>query len=84
MHANGLKEEVRDFFRGRRLRMNPKVRRLVAETELRPQDLIQPWFVFETDDASYKKAIGSMPGQFQLSIPQLLRQAEGAVKNGLV
>ncbi|EPR31075.1 delta-aminolevulinic acid dehydratase [Alkalidesulfovibrio alkalitolerans DSM 16529] len=72
-----------DFFRGRRLRMSPQVRRLVAETELRPQDLIQPWFVFETDDADYKKAIGSMPGQYQLSIPQLLRQAEGAVKNGL-
>jgi len=83
VRANGPKEDVRDFFRGRRLRMSPAVRRMVAETELRPQDLIQPWFVYETNDASYRKAIGSMPGQFQLSIPQLLRQAEGAVTNGL-
>ncbi|EPR44381.1 delta-aminolevulinic acid dehydratase [Desulfovibrio sp. X2] len=73
-----------DFFRGRRLRADPAIRRMTAETELRPQDLIQPWFAYETDDSKYKKPIGSMPGQYQLSIPELLRRAEKAVKNGLV
>ncbi|HBR06136.1 MAG TPA: porphobilinogen synthase, partial [Desulfovibrio sp.] len=54
-----------DVFRGRRLRRTPALRDLIRENEVRPQDLIQPYFVVE-GDANLRKPIGSMPGQFQL------------------
>ena len=72
-----------DFYRGRRLRMSPGVRALVRENEIRPADLVMPYFVVETDDADFKKPIGSMPGQFQLSLKQLEAQVAAAVANGL-
>jgi len=72
-----------DFYRGRRLRMNPGIRALVRENEIRPADLVMPYFVVETDDASFKKPIGSMPGQFQLSPQELEKTVGAAVKNGL-
>ncbi|MBI5519478.1 MAG: porphobilinogen synthase [Desulfovibrio sp.] len=73
-----------DFFRGRRLRMSPGVRALVRENEVRPADLVMPYFVVETDDPGFKKPIGSMPGQFQLSLKELEKQVGEAVKNGLM
>ena len=42
------------------------MRELVRENEVRPQDLIMPYFVVETDDDSFKKEISYMPGQYQL------------------
>ncbi|MDP2848675.1 MAG: porphobilinogen synthase [Humidesulfovibrio sp.] len=72
-----------DFHRGRRLRMKPGVRAMVRENEIRPADLVMPYFVVETDDAGFRKPIGSMPGQFQLSLQQLEKQVAAAVKNGL-
>ncbi|MGE4263472.1 MAG: porphobilinogen synthase [Desulfovibrio sp.] len=72
-----------DFHRGRRLRMNPGVRAMVRENEIRPADLVMPYFVVETDDAGFKKPIGSMPGQFQLSLQELEKQVAKAVKAGL-
>ncbi|HWR05037.1 MAG TPA: porphobilinogen synthase [Humidesulfovibrio sp.] len=72
-----------DFYRGRRLRMSPGVRALVRENEIRPADLVMPYFVVETDDQDFKKPIGSMPGQFQLSLGELEKQVAAAVKNGL-
>ncbi|HBE94202.1 MAG TPA: porphobilinogen synthase [Desulfovibrio sp.] len=71
-----------DVFRGRRLRRTPALRDLIRENEVRPQDLIQPYFVVE-GDANLRKPIGSMPGQFQLG-PKALEKAVGAaVKKGL-
>jgi porphobilinogen synthase len=72
-----------EFFRGRRLRMHPGVRALVRENEIRPADLVMPYFVVETDDQDFKKPIGSMPGQFQLSLSQLEKQVAAAVDKGL-
>ena len=72
-----------DFHRGRRLRMSPGVRAMVRENHVRPEDLVMPYFVVETDDSAFKKPIGSMPGQFQLSLPELEKQVGAAVKNGL-
>ncbi|XPV75276.1 MAG: porphobilinogen synthase [Desulfovibrio sp.] len=72
-----------DFHRGRRLRKTASIRDLVRESEIRPQDLIMPYFVVETDDQEFKKPIASMPGQFQLSLKQLEIQVGEAVKNGL-
>jgi porphobilinogen synthase len=72
-----------DFHRGRRLRSSLTMRELVRENEVRPQDLIMPYFVVETDNDSFKKEISSMPGQYQLSLKQLEKQVDAAVKNGL-
>lgn len=72
-----------EFHRGRRLRMSAGVRALVRENEIRPADLVMPYFVVETDDTGFRKPIGSMPGQFQLSLHELEKQVGAAVKNGL-
>lgn len=72
-----------DFYRGRRLRSSLTMRELVRENELRPHDLIMPYFVVETDDDAFKKEISSMPGQYQLSLKQLEKQVGKAIANGL-
>lgn len=72
-----------DFHRGRRLRRSPVIRDLVRETTLSANDLMMPYFVYETDDENYKKEVSSMPGQFQLSLKQLELTVEKAVANGL-
>lgn len=59
------------------------MRELVRENELRPHDLIMPYFVVETDDDAFKKEISSMPGQYQLSLKQLEKQVGKAIANGL-
>lgn len=72
------------FHRGRRLRATPELRTLVRETApLLVEDLIQPYFVVETEDRNFRKEISSMPGQFQLSLGQLEKQVERAVDTGL-
>ncbi len=72
-----------DFFRGRRLRRTPALREMVREHEVRARDLIMPYFVVDTEDASFRKPIASMPGQFQLSLPEFETQVEAAVRTGL-
>ncbi|MFO7818399.1 MAG: porphobilinogen synthase [Thermodesulfobacteriota bacterium] len=72
-----------DFFRGRRLRHDAGVRDLVRETFLRPEDLVQPYFVLETEDRDLRVPIEAMPGQAQLSLPRLLEQVARAVDSGL-
>ncbi|WP_462323340.1 porphobilinogen synthase [Desulfoplanes sp.] len=71
------------FYRGRRLRRTPALRDLIRETELRPQDLVQPYFVVETDDPSLSHPIASMPGQNQYSLPKLEERVAQAVDTGL-
>ena len=72
------------FHRGRRLRSTPELRTLVRETApLLVEDLIQPYFVVETQDRNFRKEIGSMPGQFQLSLGELEKQVERAMDTGL-
>ena len=72
------------FHRARRLRSTPELRTLVRETApLLVEDLIQPYFVVETEDRNFRKEIGSMPGQFQLSLGELEKQVERAVDTGL-
>ncbi len=72
-----------DFYRGRRLRNSVALRELVRENAVTANDLIMPYFVVETDDDDFMKEIGSMPGQYQLSLKQLERKVGNAIKNGL-
>jgi len=71
------------FFRGRRLRRSPALREMLRETRLAAANLIMPYFVAETDDTAYRKEIGSMPGQFQLSSAALKQHMAEAVDAGL-
>ena len=63
-----------DFARHRRLRQSEGLRRLVAETRLTAADFVYPLFV--TQGQSVRDEIASMPGQYQISVDQIGREAE--------
>ena len=67
--------------RPRRLRRTPALRRLVAETDVRPHQLVLPLFVRE--GATEAKPIGSMPGVVQHTRETLKKAAAEAVVAGL-
>ena len=58
----------------RRLRYNPAVRDLVRETQLNPRGFIFPLFVCAGE--GLKKEIGSMPGNYQMSIDQIVAECQ--------
>src|SRR5215469_3925567 len=60
--------------RPRRLRTSESMRRLVRETRLNPAQFILPLFVCPGDGV--KREIASMPGNYQLSIDNLVRECE--------
>jgi len=62
------------LYRPRRLRLNENIRRMVRETKLSPDDFIYPMFV--THGKGVKKEISSMPGNFQQSIDNIVRDCE--------
>ena len=61
-------------YRPRRLRRSASIRGLMRETELSPRQLIYPMFV--TEGKAVRECIETMPGQFRLSIDELLRECE--------
>jgi porphobilinogen synthase len=67
--------------RPRRLRSTPALRRLVAETELRPRHLVLPMFVKE--GAAEPVPISSMPGVVQHTRDTLRKAATEAVQAGV-
>jgi porphobilinogen synthase len=66
--------------RPRRLRGTPALRALVRETELNARDFIYPLFVRHGEGRS---EIRSMPGVFQLSVDESVREAEAAARSGV-
>ncbi|GLY79890.1 porphobilinogen synthase [Actinoallomurus iriomotensis] len=67
--------------RPRRLRRTPAMRRLVAETQVRPSDLVQPLFVKE--GITEPLPIGSMPGVVQHTRDTLRKAAHDAAEAGV-
>jgi porphobilinogen synthase len=67
--------------RPRRLRRTPALRRLVAETAVRPSQLVLPLFVAEGLDEP--REISSMPGILQHTRDTLKKAANEAVEAGL-
>jgi porphobilinogen synthase len=65
----------------RRLRRTDALRSLVRETSIEPGDLIYPLFLCPGEGV--RNAVGSMPGVFNLSIDEALREAEEAASLGL-
>jgi len=66
--------------RPRRLRATPALRALVRETELNPRDFIYPLFVRH---GKGRTEIRSMPGVYQLSVEEAVREADVAMTAGV-
>ena len=62
------------FKRFRRLRINPAIREMVLETSVCASDFIYPLFIVE--GKGIKKEISSMPGVFQMSLDEILKECE--------
>ncbi len=69
------------FTRTRRTRRTETLRALVRETRLDPAQFIYPLFV--THGSNVRTHIDSMPGQYQLSIDQLEREARELAEVGV-
>jgi porphobilinogen synthase len=67
------------FDRFRRKRINPVLRDLLQETHLRVDDFIYP--LFARSGTGIKDEVGSMPGVFQMSIDEIVKEC--AVLKGL-
>ncbi len=67
--------------RPRRLRRNDTLRALVRETHLTPNDFVYPLFVCEGEGV--RREINSMPGCFNLSIDELVKEVEATVRVGV-
>ncbi|KYH33145.1 porphobilinogen synthase [Neomoorella mulderi] len=67
--------------RPRRLRQNETLRAMIRETEINVRDLIYPFFVIHGQ--GIKNPVPSMPGVYQLSIDNLVKEAAGVVAAGI-
>jgi porphobilinogen synthase len=65
----------------RRLRRTESLRALVRETTLEPGDLIYPLFLCPGEGV--RRAVGSMPGVFNLSVDEAVLEAEQAARLGI-
>ncbi len=68
-------------YRPRRLRKNELFRRMVRETKLSVDDFIYP--LFAAAGKNVRKEIPSMPGVFQLSVPNLVREVKEVRRLGI-
>ena len=64
-------------YRPRRLRKNENFRRLVRETIVSVDNLVYPLFV--VGGKGVKKPIASMPGHFQMSVDNVVKEAREAL-----
>src|SRR5215471_18477186 len=69
------------LYRPRRLRESPLLRKMVRETQLRVENLVYP--LFTRHGRGVREPIASMPGQFRLSIDELLRECKDAASMGI-
>jgi porphobilinogen synthase len=69
------------FDRFRRTRLNPTLRSLVRETSIGTDDLIYPLFVRSGE--GIKTEVASMPGVYQMSLDEVIKECEEIRKLGL-
>jgi porphobilinogen synthase len=67
--------------RPRRLRRTEALRSLVRETHLAPDDLV--WPLFAVPGKKVRNAVKSMPGVFQLSVDELVAEAQEGYEAGV-
>ncbi len=68
------------MIRLRRLRANTKIREILQENRLDIRDFIYPLFAIESNGKSVKNEIKSLDGIYQLSVDNILRECEEAIK----
>ncbi len=79
-----MSEIERPIIRPRRLRTTPAMREMVAETTLRPSQLVLPLFVHEgLDNSTGPRPIESMPGVVQHSRDSLRKAVAEAAEAGI-
>jgi len=67
--------------RPRRLRRTEAIRAMVRETRLTPDNFIYPLFV--CDGEGVRREVGSMPGVFNLSVDEAVKEATAARADGV-
>ncbi len=67
--------------RMRRVRASESLRRVVRETRLSPDDFILP--LFACPGEGVRREIGAMPGNFQLSVDQIVNECTEAARLGI-
>src|SRR5919108_1123635 len=67
--------------RMRRLRQSDAIRALVRETRLSPDMFVLPLFVCEGEGV--RREVSSMPGVFNVSVDEAVKEAEGAKADGV-
>jgi porphobilinogen synthase len=67
--------------RPRRMRRTEALRRLVRQTTLSPDDLV--WPLFAVPGRQVRNAVKSMPGVFQLSVDELVAEAQAGYEAGV-
>ncbi len=67
--------------RGRRLRRSPGIRSMVRETRLSAETFIYPLFV--CDGAGVRREVTSMPGVFNLSVDEAVKESVAAKADGV-
>jgi porphobilinogen synthase len=65
----------------RRLRQNEQIRSLVRETQLSPGAFVYPMFVCPGE--GIRKEVGSMPGVFNLSVDEAVKEARNVYSLGI-
>ena len=78
-----MSDDVNEWIvdRPRRLRRTEALRSMVRETRIDAAQLVQPYFVVPGEGV--RREIGSMPGQYQLSIDELVEEARRAEAAGV-
>src|SRR5699024_11275189 len=76
-----IKMQLPDFKRHRRLRSSVEMRSLVRETKLSVDDLIYPLFIIEGE--GIKQEVPSMPGEYQISLDYIEKEANEIVALGM-
>src|SRR4030095_4518617 len=69
------------LYRPRRLRESPLLRKMVRETTLKADDFMLPLFTVHA--RGVRAPTGSMPGQYRLSIDELLKECKDAASMGI-
>ena len=67
--------------RPRRLRRSPALRAMIRETRLSPDNFIYP--LFAVPGRGIRKEVGSMPGVYQLSVDEIVKEGAAAKADGV-
>ena len=69
------------IYRPRRTRRNETIRRMVRETRISPDNFIYPLFVVH--GKGIRKEIGAMPGTFQMSVDEIVKECRVVADLGI-